>query len=576
MRVELESIHLNHDPTSRTTGAFSIRRNEKCPIVRPEWQKGRSLRPEDAPAAYSYTDVENKQITIKAEFSCSDTRNTSLRVRARDGHLYPKNGFFTNLILPILLSWVGNSEATNVLGTVRESNVTFSNGKGVANLTLENVKIRDIGVGINDVIWCWQYSYDGGPWLDLATTRHRIYTVVDMPSLPWKPDCRDIENTQLPWTEVLDFSCRSAASTKNVDDAATNVTLWANRLGNGVVHYDNLGNGWTGFTLDGPSRFDCTEFLLLLNGGKNLQGPAVNCDDCAAIVTSFSNVLGCRLAEGKMAGEVNFKLNPNQKIGRRPVINGYFSHHIVAWLGECTEHDPLFDACVQLDLDDDQTTQVLTVPINIVFRNYRPHLTNMGSVIPGGKQPLRTIGLKVLHKPVKNLIALKSFIDGSRSSAIPKSVLAWAILLSANEVEDLELIDFRFIETTHAEYLLQSFWSHQVQTNVSFGIDTYEAESKEQAEALLNSILERFHLHPVQFKNSHPPLGDKAYASEGGFTVVFLRDEFVFLLRNTGERPIPCEGLARSIDELLQKLKEQLEGGSNDGTAQIRRQMEIL
>ena len=277
-----------------------------------------------------------------------------------------------------------------------------------------------------------------------------------------------------------------------------------------------------------------------------------------------------------MAAPFSFKLKPNQKIGCKPASNGYFSHNIVAWLGESTKNDPVFDACVRLDLDDDQSTEILTVPINIVFHRYRPHLTDIATVDPRGKQPLRTIGLKAVQGPLKNLRVLTDFIGASRSSAIPKSVLAWAIMLSANEVEDLELIAFRFIETTLAEYLLQSFWSHKTQHGVSFGIDTYEAESKEQAEALLTSILERFHLHPVEVDKLNPPFGTKAYASEGAFTVVFLRNEFVFVLRNTGQPPVSCEGLAKSIDELLQKLNEQLEGGSNHGTAQIRRQLEIL
>jgi hypothetical protein len=519
MKVDLEFIHFNHDPTSATTGAFSIRRNETIPVVRPEWRKAASFTADDAPAAYSYTAVRNLIVTqqmrvkIKAQFSCSDAATTKVWVRAEDGPRCPNN----------------------VLGTVAATEVTFVQGRADVDLYLDNVQIPDLGVDVSDVIWKWQYSFDGANWNDITTSRHRIYTVVDMPAPPWQPASQDINNTQLPWTEVLEFACSVAASEKDVDPAATKITLWANSLGPVFVEYDDPGGGWTGYTYEGPPRFHCSDFLLLLNSGTSPTGPTVNCDDCAAIVTSFSNILGCRLSEGKMGGIENFRLNPNKKIGTTAVPNGLFSYHTVAWLGDATATDRLFDACVQLDPDGDPTNvpHPFNVPKNILFTDYRPQLTlDAGNCRPIGKQEVRKIGL-------------------SAQRLLPDGLVMWPVLLAAAETQNLKFIDLRFIATTFAEIFLQSFWQSRTDPNVSCGIDTFAVGPGNSTAPLVENLLGRFHLRPTRMTDSG--FAEEAYASTGRFTIVFAQDEFVFLVRNTGRKTVSTEELARFIDELLRK-----------------------
>ena len=544
MRVELESIHLNHDGTSNTTGAFSIRRNEKCHIVRPEWRRGVSIRPEDAPAAYVYERVKDIDITIRAEFSVDDPGEQTVFVRARDGYVNPKKHPRAKEAPDELSALAKRRVTTNVLGSVAKTEVHFVDGKGSATFFLDDVSIRSVGVSVSDVIWRWQYSHDGDDWEDLATSLHRIYTVIDIPSRPWAPESRDITNTQLPWTEVLDFACRAAASTNHVDEAAEKVTLWANSLGNEFVQYDNPGGGWSGFTFEDPPRFDCSELLLLLNGGKNLQGPAVNCDDCAAIVTSFSNALGCRLSEGSMGGQFSFKLHPNKKIGREVVSNGRFSRHTVAWLGACSADDALFDACLRLDLDRDETTEIFSVPLNTVFSAYQSELTHEPENCHprAACLPVRKVGIDARHSPADNFAGREVFC---------------ALLREAGDAENLELIDFRFVHVTTAEYLLQSFWQSGNDTDVAFGIDMYEVASEEKSALLLTNTLDRFHFRPNRMAS--PPPGTEAFASEGNFTIVFVRDRFQFLLRNTGRNAVSCERLATLINDLLNGLNLQKE-----------------
>lgn len=549
MLVNVERIHLNHDPTSKTTGAFSIRRNERCDIVRPEWRNRVCVRPEDAPAAYACNRVENINITIQAEFSCMHPGVTKVLVRACDGHL---NSDY-------------NCEG-NVLGTVAETEVRFVNRMATATLCLENVKLEDTGVGVNDVIWKWQFSEDGQNWEDITTSRHRIYSVIRMPTAPWEPHSTKITNTQLPWTEVLDFACRIAASTKDLITAARKVTLWANGLGKGILHYDDPGGGWTGFTLDDPPRFDCSEFLLRLNGGQNLQGPAVNCDDCAAIVTSFSNILGCELSEGEISGNFSFNLHPNRKIGRKAVLNGAFSRHNVGWLGECTQDDPVFDACLEVDSDPNPAEEPhdWVVPANIVFHEYRPQLTpDACNAVPSGKLPVRRIGIAASSLALNHLFTSRKLrLDGAD---IPQPILAWGIFLGRDLLEDLKLIDFRFIDTTLSEYLLQSFWCRRNNPDISFNVDMYEVKSGKSTAPLVKNILDRFHLRPEPIEN--PDFGTEAYASKGEYTIVFVRTSFVFLLRNTGKQLEPTKDFAKEIDKLITRLKQIEKGEANHGQA---------
>lgn len=532
MKVDLEFIHLNHDPTSKTTGAFSIRKNETISVIQPEWRKSASFTAHDAPAAYSYKAVQDliltqqNRVKIKAEFSCTDSATTKVWVKADDGHKTPNN----------------------VLGTVAKTEVTFVQGKADADLFLNDVRIPNLGVDVSDVIWNWQYSLDCQKWNDITTSRHRIYTVIDMPGEPWQPASTNINNTQLPWTEVLEFACSIAIAEKDVDAAATKITRWANSLGPVFVHYDNPGNGWTGFTYDGPPRFHCSDFLLLLNSGTSPTGPAVNCDDCAAIVTSFSNILGSRLSEGKMGSTDTFELNPNKKIGRPAVPNGNFSYHTVAWLGNATAADRLFDACVQLDPDGNPTMEPhpFTVPVNILFTDYRPQLTlDAANCGPLGKQPVRKIGLSTL--PIR--------ADG---------LALWAVLLAAAETQDLKFSDLRFIDTTFAKYFLQTFWQSRTGPEIAFGIDTFEIGPGKSTAPLVENVLGRFHLRPTRM--AEDGFSDESYASKGRFTIVFVRDQFVFLVRNTGKDVASSESLARSIDELIRRRNTNFRGGTNNAT----------
>jgi hypothetical protein len=101
--------------------------------------------------------------------------------------------------------------------------------------------------------------------------------------------------------------------------------------------------------------FNCTAFLDRLRGGIG-NGRYLNCTDCATIVSTFANSVGCDLSQARMGMVAPFfATNPILAIGSsiwQPAcgIPGFY-YHEVAWKGACTADDEIFDACLQVDRD---------------------------------------------------------------------------------------------------------------------------------------------------------------------------------------------------------------------------------
>jgi hypothetical protein len=158
-------------------------------LVLPEWREGYCTRPDDSPAAYSIEDTRGHRIKIKARLRRSDPRLQTIEVRAVDDH-----------------------PGGNVLGRVAARSVSFgASGQTVMeDFELEDVKLDDWGVGRRTVVWRWEFRDPGGDWKTVATTRHRIYSVLSVPSAPWQQQPFASGNTQLLWTSALDYACEWA------------------------------------------------------------------------------------------------------------------------------------------------------------------------------------------------------------------------------------------------------------------------------------------------------------------------------------------------------------------------------
>jgi hypothetical protein len=370
MSVSLLAIKFNHDAGSVSHDALTIRRNATTTVTVPEWQQGISTQPEHSPVAYAVKETAGNTITIRARFVRGDPTLTGAEVRALDADARPpdKNGCLGFLLF--LLWLVIRAHFGNVLGEVKKKSITFgmSGTTGYESFALKNTRIATAGIGVYTTTWRWQYRKKGQPWTDMATTTHRVYLVLEAPKAPWTQTGGSL---QLPWTEVLDRACAWARGTTTRDDAAAAVTRAVYNLGPSVITYDCPGYGSTHY---GWGGFDCTAFLDRLAGGLG-NGQYVNCTDCATIVSTFANVLGCDLWQSRMSGESSFGLNPMLGIGSstwQPCCGwSGFSYHEVAWKDACDVNDKLFDACLQVDADADPTAAPHTalLPVNIRFGN---------------------------------------------------------------------------------------------------------------------------------------------------------------------------------------------------------------
>ncbi len=374
--IELDSIAFNHDPASATHDAINLRKNATGWVAVPEWQRGVSVRPEDSPAAYAVAQIGTNTVTILASLSCSDPAIHTAYVRAVDAVIDPPPpsgclGWLIRLFRVLFRALFGN-----VLGEVKARPVTFTNGQtGGVVFDLIHTKLAAAPIGPHTTKWRWQYRRARrGRWRELGITEHRIYVLLDLPSAPWQQLPYDQSNTQLPWTDVLEYASRWALGATTQVEAAGGVTRGVYQLGPGVVTYDCPGGGSSWYSSGG---FDCTAFLNRLHGGPG-NGIYVNCSDCATFVSTFANIVGCDLWQSQMGNE--FGLNPLLAIGSntwQPACHGWpqwsdtFWYHEVAWTGACLAPDRVFDGCLEVDGDADPTAPPHTplLPVNLVFGN---------------------------------------------------------------------------------------------------------------------------------------------------------------------------------------------------------------
>jgi len=337
--IAVETIQFNHNTGSATHDAMNIRRNATDMVTLPEWRRFACVNPEDSPAAYSVASTRGNAISIRVSLSCTDPAVHTAEIR--------------------------------VPHHVRTETVSFAGGSsGVVAFELIHPPVSHGRVGVSDIEWHWEYRIPPHHhWHHLTPTRHRFYTVLDMPTAPWDQAPFAAANTQMPWTAALDYACHWAQGAVSKDEAARLITQNIYALGPAVVEYDCPGGGASHYS--NPS-FDCTGFLDRLKGGIG-NGVYVNCSDCATIVSSFANLLGCDLWQSQMG--YFFTLNPLLAIGSSVWQTacgwGSFSYHEVAWEHGCTASDDVWDACLQVNGSPNPTGPpfVPLLPCDLQFGN---------------------------------------------------------------------------------------------------------------------------------------------------------------------------------------------------------------
>lgn len=348
MVLKVEAIKFNYDPYSNDKDAINIRKNASEFIEVPEWKHGQT-RANESVAVYSIKDTLGKSITIKVKITCTNPQLFEAEIRAV--HLTSSN-----------------------FGEVKARRVVFSpNGSTDFEIfQIESPQLWDRGVGSYFVEWLWQYrETPSQPWTDFEKTYHKIYTILEVSNSPWQQTPYDTANTQLPWADALNYACEWVAGAHTLDDVAGRITQQIYSYGEStppLLEYDCPGGGSSNYSYP---KFNCTAFLELLRGGIG-NGPYINCSDCATIVSTFANLLGCILWQCRMGGDY-FPINPILAIGtktwNRACGLGGFSYHEVAWKGQCTSSDELFDACLQVDGDHapESIPHAPLLPVDIKF-----------------------------------------------------------------------------------------------------------------------------------------------------------------------------------------------------------------
>src|SRR5947209_1935177 len=354
MSLELQSISFNHPADASTKCSLNIRRNFNDIVRMPEWSRTanvvRSLE-----AAYVIGRVleDFSNLTLRVSLQSTDNSLQAATVRAVSRHSTEQDNF----------------------GDVVAKRVQFPDAGApvIVDFNLTNSQLLALGVNAYNVVWDWQFSPTGnaGDFQSFDESRHKIYAVLARPTLPWT---HSVDDDQLPWAEVLDWACKWAQGAQDVDEAATLITKNVFGLGHVMVDIDEAGGQSPLIEYDCPHSgahhyidigiFRCSRFLKRLKLSQS-DGPFINCDDCAAIVSTFANILGCDLAQVMMGRgpQDPFNLNPTILIGAPP--NDWkvgcpgtlpdFSHHTVAWKGNANSSGRVFDGCLMVDGDNDPT-----------------------------------------------------------------------------------------------------------------------------------------------------------------------------------------------------------------------------
>ena len=381
MEIQLSAIQFNHNPASSRDSGLNVRNNAAGMVNVPEWRRGVNNESPNSVAAYSIADTAGRSIRIRAQFTRTTPQIQSAEIRALPAAPVPYPEWWPQFLLqeyvltpywyyPYSLYSLYSEyyryivetitmPTTQVLGEVEPQRVEFT-PTGVSNFvtfTLKNPRLPNMGVGIHPMRWVWQYRLGVGDfWRPFGDSQHTIYALLRTPTEPWKQLPFTAVNKQLPWTDVMEFSCQWASGALDVEDAAARITRAVFDLGDSLLEYDCVGGGNSHYATPLGAGFDCSAFLERLRGGRG-NGRYVNCTDCATIVSTFANVLGCDLWQSRMGTLIGpiiyFAVNPIRAIGastfRAPCGWPGFTYHEVAWSRNCTAADTVCDACLEVN-----------------------------------------------------------------------------------------------------------------------------------------------------------------------------------------------------------------------------------
>lgn len=326
--ISLISLQFDHLAAASPRSALHLRRDGRTKVTRPEWVSGK-VSPADCPVLYAADFNRAGTVVIKAKFHANSPLSTKgCEVRALEG---------------------------GVLGEVEAFAVSFA---GQTDMTIE-VPLNHLalnGPSKSDVSWRWQYRIGTGAWRFLARTPIRVYCTPKKPNAPWDLSAFDLRAN--PWTDALDFACQ-AANWYGIDEMDGLAASLCELLNPGGIAPNPFRLAYT-VNDPGTPHYTTTDGALDLSalferykGGAG-NGELVNCDDCAGLVVSFANLLGCDLYEQYILTSAMHPVIPigegqwwTSGLGFQPSFgaagDGILTYHRVAWRGSNADDALVFD-----------------------------------------------------------------------------------------------------------------------------------------------------------------------------------------------------------------------------------------
>lgn len=383
MAVRLQSIRFVHDAAPSERTAVPTHRNARTGVTPPEWWAHSEHTADASPVVYTLRDLARGSPVLLVTVTATSPALERCEVRA----IQPAASAFT--FLP---------EGANFLGSVSPTVVEFRSPQRTTSLalSLEDTTPVNRGVGAYTVVWQWQYRVPGAVWwTDLVRTVHRVLVTLSRPQAPWTDGPGLAEGRQLLWTDVVEVACAWARGARTEGEAASRITERIFGLGGAVLRYGCPTGTRESYANSLFNLFDCSAFLERLRGGWG-NGPYVNCSDCAAMVSTFANALGCGLWQSRMGEYLpHFHTNPllaigTQRLGDPCGSAAGFSFHEVAWRGSCSENDAVFDACLAVGAPVSPYGPVVAVvPTNAPFGFPGQGLYRDWLAAPDGRQICR-------------------------------------------------------------------------------------------------------------------------------------------------------------------------------------------
>lgn len=523
--VQVEQISFNH-ADAKAGGSVSIKHAQGQPITAPEWRKGMT-NPQDSLVAYAIN--QHKQnITLLVKLSNPSRSLSEVEVQ-------------------------GKADANNLLGDVQPAPVKF-NPKGdpvVIPFTLASPKFSGVNEGVSE--WLWQYRIKKkDDWTDIVTTKHQIYVLFDSPVEPWV--------RELPWVEVLDFSCKWARGARDDDEAASQIANEVYGLGEPakkLVYYSRTATY-------AYEAFKCALFLKLLRTGTNAPS-AVNCYDCASIVLTFSNILGAKLWELPMFPLIH--THYVKLIGEPKWDRTGFPFHAIAWK---EEEDLVFDACLQVDRDGnpiDHCEFTATVPTNLPFtgkNNYKFCFFLSGLLIPQPqdkqRRPIGNDGFtgqdKVTDPVVLSLLKHNYEFEAWPADETEKEFqfdfvrslvgsLAELPAFASWRFDDEEL--FKNEDVVGTRFFIKR---GDVSTRNLVDVNLYVVPSARSSNDFILQVLGQFHKSDLK-RETINTLGRLTFVEPCDLGVVFVRRNLVVFVRSVGKEKLAVFGLAQALDNFF-------------------------